>query len=70
MRYIGRLVSGKQFDANTSGKPFSFKLGRGEVIKGWDEGIKVSGRVCSRRTIQPLIRLSSRRACRSAASAA
>ncbi|PWN98639.1 FKBP-like protein [Tilletiopsis washingtonensis] len=40
MRYIGRLVSGKQFDANTSGKPFSFKLGRGEVIKGWDEGIK------------------------------
>lgn len=43
MRYIGRLVSGKQFDANTSGKPFSFKLGRGEVIKGWDEGIKVSG---------------------------
>jgi FKBP-type peptidyl-prolyl cis-trans isomerase 2 len=70
MRYIGRLVSGKQFDANTSGKPFSFKLGRGEVIKGWDEGIKVSSRVCSRRAVQPLIRLSSRRACRSAASAA
>ena len=47
MRYIGRLVSGKQFDANTSGKPFSFKLGRGEVIKGWDEGVagmKVGGR--------------------------
>ncbi|KAK0546857.1 peptidylprolyl isomerase fpr3 [Tilletia horrida] len=40
MRYIGKLTSGKQFDANTSGKPFYFKLGRGEVIKGWDEGVK------------------------------
>ncbi|KAK0531314.1 peptidylprolyl isomerase fpr3 [Tilletia horrida] len=40
MRYIGKLTNGKQFDANTSGKPFYFKLGRGEVIKGWDEGVK------------------------------
>ncbi|OCF40808.1 FK506-binding protein 4 [Kwoniella heveanensis CBS 569] len=39
MRYIGKLTNGKQFDANTSGKPFSFVLGRGEVIKGWDEGL-------------------------------
>jgi FK506-binding nuclear protein len=34
MRYIGKLTSGKQFDANTSGAPFKFVLGRGEVIKG------------------------------------
>ncbi|PWN40461.1 hypothetical protein IE81DRAFT_325568 [Ceraceosorus guamensis] len=40
MRYIGKLLSGKTFDQNTKGKPFNFKLGRGEVIKGWDEGIK------------------------------
>ncbi|KAF9138376.1 peptidylprolyl isomerase fpr4 [Mortierella sp. GBA39] len=40
MRYIGRLENGKVFDKNTSGKPFSFKLGAGEVIKGWDFGIQ------------------------------
>lgn len=39
MRYIGKLKDGKVFDANKSGKPFSFKLGAGEVIKGWDIGI-------------------------------
>ncbi|ADV21846.1 FK506-binding protein 4 [Cryptococcus gattii E566] len=39
MRYIGKLTNGKQFDANTSGKPFSFVLGKGEVIRGWDEGL-------------------------------
>lgn len=33
------LSSGKVFDQNTKGAPFSFKLGKGEVIKGWDEGI-------------------------------
>lgn len=39
MRYIGKLTNGKQFDANTGGKPFSFVLGRGEVIAGWDQGL-------------------------------
>lgn len=40
MRYIGKLASnGKVFDSNTKGKPFYFKLGRGEVIKAWDEGV-------------------------------
>ncbi|KAJ7091271.1 hypothetical protein C8R44DRAFT_817498 [Mycena epipterygia] len=39
MRYIGKLQNGKIFDSNTKGKPFSFHLGKGEVIKGWDEGI-------------------------------
>lgn len=39
MRYVGKLENGKQFDANTGGKPFSFVLGRGEVIAGWDQGL-------------------------------
>lgn len=39
MRYIGKLQDGKVFDSNTKGKPFSFKLGAGEVIKGWDIGV-------------------------------
>ncbi|TLD20410.1 hypothetical protein PspLS_08500 [Pyricularia sp. CBS 133598] len=39
MRYIGKLTNGKVFDANKKGPPFSFKLGKGEVIKGWDIGV-------------------------------
>ena len=39
MRYIGKLDNGKVFDSNTKGKPFTFTLGKGEVIKGWDIGI-------------------------------
>ncbi|KAH8119202.1 FKBP-like protein [Phellopilus nigrolimitatus] len=39
MRYIGKFLDGKVFDSNTKGKPFSFRVGAGEVIKGWDEGI-------------------------------
>jgi len=39
VRYIGKLSNGKQFDANKKGKPFTFKVGKGEVIKGWDVGV-------------------------------
>lgn len=39
VRYIGKLLNGSTFDSNTKGKPFSFKLGAGEVIKGWDVGV-------------------------------
>lgn len=39
MRYIGKLTNGKEFDKNVKGQPFSFKLGAGEVIKGWDQGL-------------------------------
>ncbi|KAH6634045.1 hypothetical protein B0J18DRAFT_6809 [Chaetomium sp. MPI-SDFR-AT-0129] len=39
MRYIGKLQNGKVFDSNKKGAPFSFKIGKGEVIKGWDVGI-------------------------------
>ena len=34
MRYVGKLQTGSIFDANTKGKPFSFRLGRGDVIRG------------------------------------
>ena len=32
--------NGSPFDSSYDrGKPFSFKIGKGEVIKGWDEGV-------------------------------
>ena len=41
MYYAGKLKSNnKQFDACQQGKPFMFRLGRGEVIKGWDVGVE------------------------------
>ena len=38
MDYVGKLKNGKVFDASR-GRPFSFKLGRGEVIRGWEIGV-------------------------------
>ena len=38
--YAGQFASGTQFDARQSpATPFSFLLGAGGVIKGWDEGV-------------------------------
>jgi len=40
LSYTGWLADGKVFDASQrSGHPFSFKLARGQVIAGWDEGV-------------------------------
>ncbi|EJU03957.1 hypothetical protein DACRYDRAFT_20679 [Dacryopinax primogenitus] len=40
MRYIGKLQSNnKVFDSNVKGPLFKFVLGKGQVIKGWDEGV-------------------------------
>ena len=42
MRYTGRLAySDKLFDTNVKApKPFAFRLGKKEVIQGWDDGVK------------------------------
>lgn len=48
VHYTGWLLDGTEFDSSVHrGKPFSFHLGAGEVIRGWDEGVagmKVGGK--------------------------
>ena len=46
VNYTGTLENGDQFDTSIGRAPFSFPLGAGRVIKGWDEGVsgmKVGG---------------------------
>jgi FKBP-type peptidyl-prolyl cis-trans isomerase FkpA len=53
VRYTGTLLNGVKFDstADHGNEPFKFTLGKGEVIKGWDEGV-VGMKIGGKRTLR------------------
>ncbi|CAL8250375.1 unnamed protein product [Boreogadus saida] len=40
VHYVGKLTNGTTFDSSRNrDSPFKFRIGCGEVIRGWDEGV-------------------------------
>jgi len=50
VHYTGTLKDGTKFDSSIDREPIHFRLGRGAVIQGWDEGI-VGMKVGQKRTL-------------------
>ncbi len=54
VHYTGILENGSQFDSSHDrGRPFSFQLGQGRVIKGWDEALALMSKGEKRTLIIP-----------------
>uniref|UniRef100_A0A4W5NTN2 peptidylprolyl isomerase n=1 Tax=Hucho hucho TaxID=62062 RepID=A0A4W5NTN2_9TELE len=49
VHYVGSLTDGRKFDSSRDrDKPFRFKIGKQEVIRGWEEGVVQVGVLCRR----------------------
>jgi len=53
VHYTGTLMDGTPFDSSEKRAPFSFKIGTGQVISGWDIGVATMKKAGTRELIIP-----------------